>query len=71
MSDELFQKLIRISFYLVIAFAVIWITGLGPLAAAALGGIVNLILGIIGFFTSIWGIYIVIILIRSYYSSRS
>jgi hypothetical protein len=71
MSDELFQKLMKISLYLVLAFALIWITGLGPLAAAALGGIVNLILGILGFMTSIWGIYILIVVIRSYYSSRS
>lgn len=71
MSDELYQKLIKIIFYSAIVLGILWITGLGPLAEKAVGGILNLIFAIIGFATSIWGIVIIVALIQRHYSRNS
>ncbi len=68
MSDELYQKLIKIIFYSALILGILWVTGLGPLAAKAVGGILNLIMAIVGFATSIWGIVIIVALIQRHYS---
>jgi hypothetical protein len=71
MSDELFQKLIKIIFYSAVGLGILWITGLGSLAEKAVGGILNLFFAVLGFATSIWGIVIIVALVQRHYSRNS